>query len=365
MEIVLHKQDYMQENIVNWFKKHQRKMPWRETKDPYSIWVSEIMLQQTQVITVIPYYLRFIKRFPNIETLAESDIEEVLRYWSGLGYYSRARNLQESAKIINAKYQGIFPEDPQILLKLPGIGRYTSGAIRSIAFGDPAPILDGNVIRVLSRFFAVQGDPVSSKVRNLLWKLAEKLVSELDSDMYPGDFNQGMMELGALVCTPLDPECPRCPIYFECEAHQKGLTEKLPETKKRPVTQRVQEVAAIIRDEENYLIARRPSEGLWGGLWEFPRGRCLNGEDDADALHRVLNETLGVEIRIGDLQDSFKHSVMHYSINLKVFEAVIEEGEPISTVYPEIKWYNLDSLKKLPFSAPQNRIIKTLLNSLV
>lgn len=353
------KKKLIQEDLLAWYNHSKRDLPWRHTKDPYAIWISEIMLQQTQVQTVIPYYERFLARFPNPQVLASSDLEEVLNYWAGLGYYSRARNLHAAAKMIVEKYNGVFPASRDEILALPGIGRYTVGAILSIALNQNEPILDGNVIRVLSRIYMISGDPAAVEVKEALWGLSHELIP----NGYAGDFNQAMMELGACICTPLDPECNRCPVETVCLARQAGLQEEYPQLKKRPAIQRVREVAAVIEDKGLYLIAKRPPEGLWGGLWEFPRGRCRDGENEEDALIRIVNETLGVEIRIESPMTVIKHSVMHYSITLTAYHAMIVTGSPDTLSYSELRWISLDDIAKTPFSAPQAKLLKMLLKN--
>lgn len=343
---------FLQPRLLAWYRAHRRDLPWRRTKDPYAIWISEIMLQQTQVQTVIPYYERFVERFPTVSDLASAELEEVLKCWAGLGYYSRARNLHAAAKQIVEQHDGVFPESFEAVLALPGIGRYTAGAILSIAHDRSVPILDGNVIRVLSRVFLISGDPDTAPVKERLWSLAEAVIPEGEA----GDFNQAMMELGARVCTPFEPDCARCPLETICQARRAGIQDKLPETRKGPATVRVKEVAAVIEREGRFLIARRPPEGLWGGLWEFPRGRCVAEETLDACLVRVAQDALGVEVRVGSPLAKIKHMVMHYSIALQALRAEILSGEPKAIDYAELRWATLEEMTTLPFSAPQAKV---------
>ncbi len=250
-----------QQKLLQWYQKHRRDLPWRRTQDPYAIWVSEIMLQQTTVETVIPYYERFLKKFPTVASLAKAEEEEVLRLWSGLGYYSRARNLRKAAGLLMG-----FPCDVESLIQLPGIGRYTAGAIASIAFDQRAPILDGNVIRVLSRLFRISEDPKSSQGQKIFWKKAEEILPQKQV----GDFNQALMELGATVCVPDNPLCLLCPLESSCESKNKGDQDLFPKGKKK-ITYRDQILtAAVIQKGQKLLVIQRKDRGLLQGMWEFP-----------------------------------------------------------------------------------------------
>lgn len=258
-----------QPKLLQWYRKHRRDLPWRRTWDPYAIWVSEIMLQQTTVEAVIPYYEKFLKRFPTIADLAEAGEEEVLRFWSGLGYYSRARNLH---KAVQSLYRGAMKDAPTLpssveeLRKLPGIGRYTAGAIASIAFDQKVPILDGNVMRVLSRLFRMKEDPKSTPGQKIFWKKSEEILPEKNC----GDFNQALMELGATVCVPENPLCLICPLQSSCESKKRGDQDLFPQGKKK-INYRDQILtAAVIQKGQKFLMIQRKSQGLLKGMWEFP-----------------------------------------------------------------------------------------------
>lgn len=256
-----------------WFERHKRDLPWRGTRDPYAIWLSEMMLQQTQVVTVIPYYHRFIGRFPTVADLARADLEEVLRYWAGLGYYARARNMHRAARLIVAEHGGAFPSDAAGLRGLPGIGAYTAGAVASMAFDERAAVVDGNVARVLARVFEMELDIRDGRGRAMLWEIAERLLPRKRC----GDFNQALMELGATVCLPRGAaRCEDCPLEVDCGARRSGSVERLPVKRpKTPPRSETHVVAAVVR-KDRWLVVRRPPRGLWGGLWELPTA-VMNG----------------------------------------------------------------------------------------
>jgi A/G-specific adenine glycosylase len=339
------------ESLVGWYQAHKRDLPWRGAT-PYAVWVSEIMLQQTQVATVIPFFLRFLERFPTVEALAATPIEEVLKYWAGLGYYARARNLHRAAQVITEQYGGQLPQTAAEIESLPGIGRYTSGAILSIAFQVPRPLVDANVIRVLSRVFGLRGDPKSTANQAALWSLAEQLVPE----EMPGEFNQGLMELGALICSPVDPKCERCPLLSDCVAGNSADPSALPEFPPGRATIAVTHSAALIRDSAGrLLIAQRPLHGLWGGLWEFPRVVCSSGESPAEAAARAAREVVGLDVEIGDKVGQIKHGVTHHRITLYGFDARLRDPHPRPQALDcaAFRWEQPEALADHAFSSPQ------------
>ncbi len=303
--------------LLSWYRKHRRDLPWRRTSDPYKIWVSEIMLQQTTVETVIPYYEKFLKRFPTVRSLAKAPEEEVLGQWSGLGYYSRARNLRNAAARVTEGFKGKIPKLPEDLQTLPGIGRYTAGAIASIAFGVRAPIVDGNVIRVLSRIFALQQDPKTTEGQKIFWKKAEEVLPQKDC----GDFNQALMELGATTCLPTRPLCLFCPVSKVCQAGKEGSAEEYPKGKKKVVYQEVRMTAAVVRQDEKILMIRRPDKGLLKGMWEVP---MIEGDlakflkewpiEPIGTLpsvrHSVLNRRLTIAPIVGHLKRPLKKGIV-------------------------------------------------------
>lgn len=251
---------------MRWFDSTRRELPWRNTKDPYAILVSELMLQQTQVQTVLPYYQRFMERFPSIESLAMTSQEEVLRYWSGLGYYRRGRNLYRAAQIVVEKYHGAVPQDKASLLALPGIGSYTAGAVLSIAFGQSEPVVDGNVERVLSRLFALGIDLATSQGRKAVWKVAEEQLPH----HRPGCHNQALMELGATLCLPTRPACSECPLAISCQAFHQGKTGELPVKTRRTKKEHFFEAVLLVEFNGGWLLTSLNNEGLYGGMWQFP-----------------------------------------------------------------------------------------------
>ncbi len=310
------------EPLLAWYAVHQRVLPWRNAPDPYAIWVSEIMLQQTQVETVIPYYLRWLKRFPTVQALAAAPQQEVLAAWEGLGYYSRARNLHRAARIVAGELDGRLPATAAGLRALPGIGRYTAGAIASIAMGADAAVLDGNVKRVLARVFDFVEDVKSPAGVKKLWALAESLVPRGRA----GDYNQALMDLGATLCTPRAPQCPVCPLMNECAAFRLGVQLERPVAgPRRPRPARIY-AAAVVRKQRRVLIAQRAAGELLGGLWAFPSVECGQKADLADCLARGLREQWGLEAVVGAQTQTLAHGFTHFTLSLHVFECKWRAG---------------------------------------
>jgi A/G-specific adenine glycosylase len=291
-------------------------MAWRETRDPYRIWVSEIMLQQTRVETVAPYYEKFLLEFPDVECLARAPLDAVLQAWEGLGYYSRARNLHRAAGIVVARHNARVPRTIEALEALPGIGRSTAGAIAAIAFGADVPILDANARRVVARLFAVEGDPRSSAVENVLWERSARLVRKGKGR----DTALAVMDLGAVVCLPKAPRCRECPLGSRCSSRLRGLQDAIPPRRARKTLPHHDVVAAVFRREDGALfLVRRPSEGLLGGLWAFPSGRRAPEETLEDALCRSVREKLRVRAVIQREVGAVRHAYSHYRITLHCF----------------------------------------------
>lgn len=302
--------------LLAWYDAHKADLPWRGA-DAYAVWLSEIMLQQTQIDTVLPYYHRFINQYPTIHDLAQAKLDSILKLWEGLGYYSRARNLYKTAQIVSDDFSGKFPATVTGLLGLPGIGRYTAGAIASIAFNVQAPVLDGNVIRVFSRWLDLADDVTQTSTKNHLWNIAEELVPP----ERPGDYNQALMELGQKICTPKNPLCEECPVQSICKSYANNTQSARPVKKKRAKTPHYDVSAGLIRDEQNrLLIAQRPMEGLLGGLWEFPGGKQEEGETMPECLKRELIEELAIEVEVGALFVKVKHAFTHFKITLHAYE---------------------------------------------
>jgi len=345
------------ESLLSWYAKAGRDLPRRKGCDPYDIWVSEIMLQQTQVKTVIPYYLRWLAQFPTIEQLAKADLQQVLKAWEGLGYYTRARNLHRAAQEVLQHHGGVFPTELEDVLALPGIGRTTAGGILSAAFNQPVAILDGNVKRVLARLVAL---PVpQAKATNQLWELSETL---LDRE-HPKDFNQALMDLGATLCTPKHPNCPSCPWIPYCQAYNLGMQSQLPmrETSS-PLPHKAIGVAVIWNEQGQILIDRRRPEGLLGGLWEFPGGKIEPGETVEECIKREIQEELGIDIAVGDRLITIDHAYSHFRVTLTVHHCRHLAGVPQPIESDEIRWVTLDEIDQFPFPKANTQIIAALRN---
>lgn len=344
--------------LLTWYDHAAADLPWRETPaDPYHVWLSEIMLQQTQVETVKPYYMRFLKNYPNIFTLANAGLDEILKNWEGLGYYSRARNLHQTAQIVASEMHGHFPDTVEGLQALPGIGRYTAGAIASIAFGRVAPLLDGNVIRVFSRLRALDEDVTHTATLEKLWQLAKDwLPAER-----PGDYNQALMELGRTVCKPRNPLCGECPIRDHCAAYAKGQQTQYPVKKKKAATPHYGVAAGIIYDDTGrILIAQRPLEGLLGGLWEFPGGKQEPDETLPECLRRELREELAIEVEVGDLFCKVQHGFTHFKITLHAFTCRYVGGTPQKLGVRDFAWVLPHELEKYGFGKADREVIAAL-----
>jgi A/G-specific adenine glycosylase len=343
--------------VLNWFDKHGRKtLPWQENKTPYRVWVSEIMLQQTQVSTVIPYFQRFLEQFPTVASLALATEDAVLHLWTGLGYYSRARNLHRTAKSILHDHMCQFPDSLEELQKLPGIGRSTAGAIRAIAFGEKATILDGNVKRVLTRLHGITEWPGENKITNGLWSLAEKYTPQKRI----ADYTQAMMDIGATLCIRGTPRCQECPLQKSCVAHQLGIEKSLPKKKpkkKIPVRQATM-LVFLNHDRQRVLLEKRPAKGIWGGLWSLPE---ISGTAGAEEIRRAA--ALHFKYRIDDIKfgASFRHTFSHFHLDiLPAFISVAKTTGKIMEADQQI-WYNLQQPDAIGLPAP----IKTLLMELL
>jgi A/G-specific adenine glycosylase len=346
----------MQTKLLAWYDRHHRDLPWRRTRDPYAVWLSEIMLQQTQVATVIPYYERFLKNFPHVETLANAPLDRVLKLWQGLGYYSRARNLHQAAQTIVSNHNAHLPPTVEELQSLPGIGRYTAGAIASIAFDLDEPVLDGNVERVLCRVFRIKTPPKESATHKKLWSLARSIVPS----GHAGFFNQALMDLGATICTPKNPDCNHCPVCDLCNARKYNEQNDLPVKTHRPPTPHYEVVAGVIWKNEKILIDQRKPEGLLGGLWEFPGGKLEKGETLEEALAREVREELGIEISVGQELIVVKHAYSHFRITLHAFECRFRSGKVHAVQCVAFKWVSLDELDRYAFPKANEKIISAL-----
>ena len=330
--------------LLEWYTKSHRQMPWRGHPDPYAIWISEAMLQQTRVETVIPYFQHWISLFPTIKSLAEASEQEVLNAWEGLGYYSRARNLRKAAQIIDEQFSGILPQTVAQLIRLPGIGHYTAAAIASIAFGQNEAVLDGNVKRVLARAFNLEFPANSPAGEKDFWQVARALVPAQSA----GDYNQAVMDLGAVVCTPRAPDCTNCPISAHCETNRLGIQKQRPVMLEKAPIPHFMVSAAILHQGSSVLIARRPSRGLLGGMWEFPGGKVENGETLQSALVREIREELGCQISVENEMGVYKHAYTHFRVTLHAFHCSLTSGEPQALDASEIRWVQHANLQNFP-----------------
>lgn len=349
----------IRENLLAWYRQNKRDLPWRQARDPYVIWVSEIMLHQTQVTTVLPYYQHFLARFPTVFDLAQAPLADVLKAWEGLGYYARARNLHQAAQRIVAEHGGRVPDDDAALLKLPGVGGYTAGAILSIAYGRNRAAVDGNVLRVLSRVLHVTTDIADPATRREIESAATRLLPPGEA----GDFNQALMDLGATTCLPRRPRCLLCPLSTICEANKLGIQELLPvRAPKKPVPHYQVAAAVIWRNDQGgeFLIAQRLPKGLLGGLWEFPGGKQELGEALPDCLRREICEELGFGITVGELLTVVEHAYTHFRITMHAFHCHRQEGEPQIIGVADWRWIMLDQVGDFAFSAADHKIIAAL-----
>ncbi|MBN2470890.1 MAG: A/G-specific adenine glycosylase, partial [Anaerolineae bacterium] len=326
----------------------------------YYVWLSEIMLQQTQVATVVDYFQRFLVAFPTVEALAAAPLDDVLKLWEGLGYYSRARHLHRAAQIVVSEGDGRLPESVEALQTLPGIGRYTAGAIASLAFGQDAPVVDGNVARILARVFDIADEINQPATMNTLWDLAAQLIPTGAA----GPYNEALMELGRLICRPRGPLCEQCPVQAHCRAYALGIQAERPVRKRRQPTPHYDVAAGVIygRGEQagRILIAQRPAEGLLGGLWEFPGGKQEDGESLPEALARELDEELAIVVEVGDFLVQVKHAFTHFRITLHAFACQHVGGEPQRAGVADYAWVTLEDMDRYAFGRADQQIIAEL-----
>ena len=345
------------ERLLAWFARHARDLPWRRDRSPYRVWVAEVMLQQTQAETVVPYYERFLGQFPTVEALAGAPLEEVLKVWEGLGYYARARNLHAAARQVVAAHAGQLPDTFEGLLALPGVGRYIGGAVASIAFGQDVPAVDGNARRVLCRVFEIREDVTQSRMQRKLEVLATSLLPPAQA----GAFNEALMELGATVCTPRAPRCERCPLRDSCQAHAQGDPEALPVRRPRKRVPHYDVAAAVtFRDDGRVLVAQRNADDMLGGLWEFPGGRREDGETLPECLAREMREELAVTVDVGELLTVVRHAYSHFRITLHAFRCQLVAGEPRCLDCAAFRWVRLAGLDALPMSVADRKIAQVL-----
>jgi A/G-specific adenine glycosylase len=345
------------DDLIGWFENEQRELPWRKDRDPYKVWVSEIMLQQTRVDTVIPYFTAFIEKFPTIEKLATADEEMVLKAWEGLGYYSRVRNLQSAVKEVHEQYNGIVPASPGEILSLKGVGPYTAGAILSIAYGVPEPAVDGNVMRVLSRILLIWDDIAKPSSRRIFEEAVRKLISHDN----PSSFNQALMELGALICTPTSPSCLLCPVREHCAAFAEGVQQELPVKTKKKKQRTVQLAAGIFTNESGrILIRKRPENGLLGNLWEFPGLEISpDFQRQRDQLAEHFSDYYGIIPKVEESLCQIDHVFSHLIWNVQVYSGSFT-GEIVES--PQLKLVDQQEIQQYAFPVPYQKMLKEYLN---
>lgn len=340
-----------QQDLIHWFKKEQRDLPWRKDQDPYKVWVSEIMLQQTRVDTVIPYFNRFLDWFPTLDALAEAKEDEVLKAWEGLGYYSRVRNLHAAVKEVQAKYQSVVPNNPKEISTLKGVGPYTAGAILSIAYGIPEPAVDGNVMRVLSRILLIREDIAKPSSRKIFEESVRQLISHED----PSSFNQALMELGALICTPTSPSCLLCPVRDHCQGFHEGAVDELPVKSKKTKQRYVRLAAVLLTDTEgNLVIHKRPDKGLLANLWEFPTAETsLPQQSEKQQMIQYFQELYGLSIKPGSLIGKIEHVFSHLIWNMNVYL-----GEMVGELPKKEEWaaVSLEGMDAYTFPVPYQKM---------
>ncbi len=339
----------IQNRVLRWFDSKQRDLPWLKNPTPYRIWVSEIMLQQTQIVTVVDYYKRFLKRFPTVKELAAANIEDVLILWEGLGYYRRARQLHTAAQTIVETFGGIFPTQFDDVLALPGVGRYTAAAILSISQNQPHAILEGNTIRLFARLMALRQDVNKSQTQKLLWSFSEQLLNE----KRPGDFNQALMDLGREVCRPKNPCCEQCPLSAFCAAFIRGAQSQIPAKDKRIQYEDLREAIVVVERKQKVLMRKCQDNERWAGLWDFPRVARESGSTVSSICERLREET-GLQFEIQSLNKTIKHAVTKYRIRLDCFQAVDVRGRLASK--NSFTWFAKTKLKDLPLSASGRKI---------
>ena len=343
----------IQKELLIWYRENRRSLPWRKTSDPYRIWVSEVMLQQTQVRTVIPYYERFLSAFPEPGVLAEADLQAVLKIWEGLGYYARARNLHRAAQEVMANHRGVLPKDRKSLKALPGIGDYIASAVSSIAFGQPNAAVDGNVKRVLARIHKTE-IPVNGPASAKVFKAAAETFLEKSN---PGEFNQAMMELGALVCTPRNPRCNDCPLARKCRVFKEEAVSDYPKRVKKARIPEYHVAVGIVWKGPKVLITQRKTDGLLGGLWEFPGGKIMNGESPSEACTREIKEEVNLLVETEERIARIRHAYTHFKIEMDVFRCTYQSGRVRLRGAVDFRWVRLHEIDQFPFPGANRKFI--------
>lgn len=344
--------------LLEWYNAGKRDLPWRHTSDIYAVWISEVMLQQTQVSTVIPYYLRFLERFPNVADLAAASEQDVLKLWEGLGYYSRGRNLHKAAKKVIDDFNGEIPGTLETFSTLPGVGPYIASAVLSIARGIPLAAVDGNVMRVYTRFKAIEDDIRKNATRTMITKELQEIIPKKSA----GDFTQAFMELGALVCTPKKPKCSECPFQAQCTALQTNTIDRCPVKSPLKKAPEYDVAIAVIVDDNKIFIQKRPSEGHLGGLWEFPGGKAKKGETPEQTVIRECREELNAQIEINKKLTVIHHAYSHFKIHMHVFICRLKQNAQQITVPANIpcRWITIDEIEDYPFPGANRKFFGLL-----
>lgn len=369
-----HSLRHFRRQLLAWYRVHHRPLPWRQTQDAYAIWISEIMLQQTQVATVIDYYHRFLQRFPNVRSLAEAPEQEVLTLWSGLGYYRRARQMHAAAQQIVSQHAGRFPKSIDSVLSLPGIGRYTAGAIVSFAYGHRAPILEANTVRLFSRLIGLCEDPRTAISQSTLWSFAERILPRAGRQV--GMVNQAVMELGSLICTPQQPDCAACPVQRFCAAHRAGIQDEIPLRAPRPTFTPLHHALVVAQRSGKTLMRQNPADGWWSGLWDFPRidltafGWQADFEDisraasqQIDLLERGMQQRLGLALHETKTEyiKTMRHGVTRYRIALHCYSAQLKPAAQLSPTH-NWQWVDLTQEPVLPLTSTAHKLRRWLLD---
>jgi A/G-specific adenine glycosylase len=350
----------MTANLLGWYRRSHRDLPWRRDHDPYCVWVSEVMLQQTQVATVIPYYERFLERFPGVEALARAPLDDVLKRWEGLGYYARARNLHRAAQVVIERHGGRVPADPVAFASLPGVGTYMTSAVQSIAFGAPLAVVDGNVKRVMARLFAIPHSVDRSAGLRAVLQHAEELLDRAD----PGSHNQAVMELGAMVCRPVNPACAQCPLNDSCAAYAAGDPQAYPVRDARREVPRERIAVGVVSDGDRVLITRRAEKGMLGGLWEFPGGKVRRGEKPADACRREIREEVGLQVDVRERIARVQHAYTHLAVDIDVFRCRYRGGDVVLDGPTDHRWITLEETDTYAFPKANHKFMPALREAL-
>jgi len=344
--------------LISWFERNKRDLPWRNDRTAWKTLLSEIMLQQTRVDQALPYFEKFMLRFPTVLDFAKADQDEILLLWEGLGYYSRARNLHKTTQLIVEQFDGEIPDNYESLLLIKGIGPYTAAAVSSLVFNESRAVVDGNVIRVISRLYGIDEDVKTSAVK----KRIQEIVDSLIDSTKPGLFNESLMELGATICKPKNPLCSECPIQHECVAFSQARTEYLPyKAKKAKVPQHRIGIGVILNQLGEVLIAKRPDDKMLGGLWEFPGGKQEKGEDIETTIHREFEEEIGIKIKLIKPYSPIKHAYSHFKISLEAWNGTWISGEPKAKESSEIRWIPIHDLDKYAFPKANRKLIEQIM----